>query len=350
MKGRKVFAIHSILGLITGILLLVISLSGCILVFHEEIDNALNPALLKVSPAASKISQDSIFKSASHQFPGSYIRFRKLPARANHSLELSIQKQSSWTFAYYNLYTGEYLGNRNARSYFLGWLLSLHYSLLAGPAGELLTGILSICLLLSLVTGVYVYRKHLIKVLMFRISFRLSNWRKASSSLHRIIGVWSLLFNLMFAITGFWMLRYVFQPNASQEKTEPQNLNYKFSVSLDSLVQAAETTFPGFQVSGISLPKEKEERITLYGSVSNQASLMSENANSIEFDSLTGKEAGRIDISKESNSTLWDAIVFPLHSGLWGNTIVKIIYCVAGLSPSVLSLTGFLLWLRKKAK
>ncbi|HEX8378586.1 MAG TPA: PepSY-associated TM helix domain-containing protein, partial [Pedobacter sp.] len=346
----RIFAIHSILGLITGILLLVISLSGCILVFHEEIDKALNPPLLCVKPGQHKTSLDKIFKSASHQFPGSYIRFRHLPANPEASIELSVQKQSVWIFAYYNPYNGDYLGSRNARNYFLGWLLGLHYGLLAGSIGELLVGILSVCLLLSLLTGVYVYRKHLLNVLMFRITFKFSNWRKASSSLHRIIGVWSLLFNLMFAVTGFWMLRYVFQPSTYQATVEPKSLNDPVSVSLDSVVKTAETTFDGFKVSGIHLPKTKEESINIIGAVSTQNILYGEHANSIEFDPLTGKELSRIDVTKQSAYDKWDSIVFPLHSGLFGNIIVKLIYCVAGLSPSLLSITGFLLWLRRRRR
>ena len=350
MKGRKIFAIHSILGLITGTLLLVISLSGCILVFHEEIDQALNPPLLKVQPAGPTASLDKIFQSASQRFPESYIRFRHFPIAQDASIELSVQKNSLWIFAYYDPYTGEYLGSRNAGTYFLGWLLGLHYSLLGGSTGELVVGTLSICLLLSLITGIYVYRKHLLKVLMFRISFKFSNWRKASSSMHRIIGVWSLLFNLIFAVTGFWMLRYVFQPSTYQEKIESRSLNYPVAVSLDSIVKNAEKTFEGFKVSGIHLPKKEGESITVFGVVSNQSPLFLENANSVQYHPLTGKEVSRINITHQSTYDKWDSIVFSLHSGLWGNTIIKIVYCLAGLSPALLSLTGFLLWLRRKRR
>ncbi|HEY0055675.1 MAG TPA: PepSY-associated TM helix domain-containing protein [Pedobacter sp.] len=350
MRGRKIFAIHSILGLITGTLLLVISLSGCILVFHEEIDRALNPPLLSVTPTQHKISLDTIYKSASQQFPGSFIRFRHFPNNPDASIELSVQKQAVWTFAYYDPYTGDYLGSRNAREYFFGWLLGLHYGLLAGAVGELLVGILSICLLLSIFTGVYVYRKHLLRVLMFKITFKFSNWRKASSSLHRIIGVWSLVFNLMFAITGFWMLRYVFQPSTYQETIEPQKMNFPISVSLDSIVKTAETTFTGFKVSAITLPKDRDETIKLYGALVTQSSIFGKHANSIEFDPLTGKELNRLNIANQSVVNKWDNIAFPLHSGLYGSFLVKLIYCIAGLSPSLLSITGFLLWIRRKRR
>jgi uncharacterized iron-regulated membrane protein len=115
-------------------------------------------------------------------------------------------------------------------------------------------------------------------------------------------------------------------------------------------VKTAETTFDGFKVSGIHLPKTKEESINIIGAVSTQNILYGEHANSIEFDPLTGKELSRIDVTKQSAYDKWDSIVFPLHSGLFGNIIVKLIYCVAGLSPSLLSITGFLLWLRRRRR
>lgn len=71
MIGRKFFAIHRISGLIAGLLLLAISLSGSVLVFSEEIDRQLNPALLTVIPEKEHASLDIIYKKAASIFPGS---------------------------------------------------------------------------------------------------------------------------------------------------------------------------------------------------------------------------------------------------------------------------------------
>jgi uncharacterized iron-regulated membrane protein len=347
MKGRKIFAIHSILGLIAGVFLLVISLSGSILVFSEEIDHQLNPPLLKVEAQHTKVSLDSVYKRAQLIFPGQYIRFRHLPQQPDQSIELSIEHDDVWLFAYFNPYTCEYLGSRNANTYFMGWLVGLHYSLLGGAFGQLVVGVLSIVLILSLITGIYVYKKHIIDVLAFKVRVSFKNSRKAYSSLHRVVGVWSLVFNMLFAITGFWMLRYVFFPETYQATATVKKIAYPFSVSLDSLKLSIEKD-KNFRVSSFFLPKAKNDNIIIYGSVSGQSEVYNEYANSIEIDSKTGKEITRSLINEQSALGKWDLIAYSLHTGQYGNFLLKIIYCIAGLSPALLSISGFFIWLKRK--
>ena len=352
MSGRKVFKIHSILGLVTGVLILVISISGSILVFSEEIDHALNTEIVHVQPGTSKASLDTIFTKASGDFPGSFIRFRKLPQTEDQAIELSLERKGEWTFAYYDPYTGKLLGSRNAKTYLMGWMLLLHYSLLGGIVGELLVGILSVTLLLSIATGIYVYRKHFIMVMLFQIPFSFANWRKASSSLHRFVGVWSLIFNIIFAVTGFWMMHFVFIPSTYTEKTEQiqQAKNFSFTISLDSAVKNSSERFPGFIPAAILLPETKDDAVRIYGKVKGQSSLFDEYSNFIELDQSNLKELKRLNIAEKGILEKWDAIDYTLHSGHWGNLFIKVIYCIAGLSPGLLSLTGFLLWYRRKKK
>lgn len=347
MKGRKIFAFHSILGLITGVLLLVISLSGSIMVFSQEIDDQLNPALLKVAVGDKKASLDSIYSNARSIFPDKYIRFRNLPQAPDHAIELSIEQKDEWIFAYFDPYTGDYLGSRNARTYFLGWLLGLHYSLLAGKFGELIVALSGIALILSVITGGYVYRKQLLKVLSFKVRVSFKKRQRTFSSLHRVIGVWSLLFNLVFAITGFWMLRYTLLPETYREEKVITKAAYDTPLSLDSLKTTIEKD-KNFTVTSVFFPHKKKDPIIIYGSVINQSAIYTEYVNSIKFDGTTGKELSRSIINDQSAWDKWDMMVFSLHAGLYGNFLVKILYCIAGMSPALLSISGFFLWIKKK--
>jgi uncharacterized iron-regulated membrane protein len=265
-------------------------------------------------------------------------------------VEVSLENGEAWWLAYYHPYTGQLLGQRNARTHCLGWLLGLHYSLLAGKTGELLVGLLSVCLLFLVVTGTIIYRKHVWKVLTFRNSFRFSNWRITSSSLHRLIGVWSLVFNLIMAITGFWMLRYVFLPDTYAEEKKPIPANLPFSVSLDSLQGASRQLLPDFKIRSIHLPKKAGDKITLYGQVEGQNPLFNDFSNSIQFDPLTGKVGSVVSVSTQSITDQWDAMAYPLHAGKFGGLVVKGLYSLLGLTPAALSITGFLLWWRRKRK
>ncbi len=346
MKGRKIFAFHSILGLITGALLLVISLSGSVLVFSKEIDQQINPALLKVAVGKEKTSLDCIYRNARVVFPDRYIRFRNIPLAADEAIELSVEKGDEWLLAYFDPYTSKYLGSRNARNYILGWLLYLHYSLLSGQIGELIVALLAVALILSVITGIYIYRKQVISVLTFKTGISFKNRRRAFSSLHRVIGVWSLLFNLLFAITGFWMLRYVFLPSTYGENQPIKKMPYELAISLDSLKTAIEKN-KSFRVTSIFVPQKKEANIIFYGCIPTQNPIYTEYVNSIDVDGITGREVKRTMISEQSAWVKWDMMAFPLHAGIYGNILLKIIYCIAGTSPALLSISGFFLWVKR---
>ena len=52
IKKQTVWRLHSLLGLVAGLGLLAIGLSGSLLMFSREIDGVLRPDIVRVTPAA----------------------------------------------------------------------------------------------------------------------------------------------------------------------------------------------------------------------------------------------------------------------------------------------------------
>jgi uncharacterized iron-regulated membrane protein len=230
--GRKLFQLHSLLGLVTGMLLLVISLSGSVLVFHEEIDHALNPDLLTVPVAGPRLPLNQLYAQAAGRHPSAEaIRFRRLPLRAGQALEMNVTEAGKYTLLYLDPYTGRVVGERQRYTFLVDWLLRLHYSLFLGGTGEFVVALLAVALLGSVITGLFIYRKYIWKVLLFRVPLTGKNWRVLSSGLHRIVGVWSLLFNVLIAVTGFY-LHYPALVSAFGEEAEPEPVSRPFRPSL----------------------------------------------------------------------------------------------------------------------
>jgi uncharacterized iron-regulated membrane protein len=276
-----------------------------------------------------------------------YVRFRTLPKTPGSAIEMSLERGADWYFAYYNPYTGRLLGVRNADTYFLGWLLNLHYSLLAGTPGEYVVALLAVSLLLSTLTGLIVYRKHLLKVVLFRKPFMFTNWRTASSSLHRLVGVWSLVFNLGIAFTGFWMLRHLFTNPPTEGKAETFTANLPLSYPVDTYVQRARAALPGLVAYGVWLPHNSTESVLVFGRVAGSHLLHNEYSSSVALHPATGRVVFVDDARQGSFSEQLDIIALPLHAGQYGGLLVKILYCLGGLTPALLSVTGGLLWLRR---
>jgi uncharacterized iron-regulated membrane protein len=351
MKKRIkfIFKLHSLIGLFTGLLLLVISLSGSALVFHEEMDATLNPELLKVKVLSEKVPLNKVYATVKERYPEAQsIRFRHLPADQDHSIEMNIVREGTYYLVYVNPYTGEIIGERERFTFLMDWLLRFHYSLFGGEKGQMVVAILGLLLILSLLSGLIVYRKYITKVLLFKVSLKLKNWRQGSSELHRIVGVWSLLFNLIITSTGFYMLYPALLPSSGKEEIEIVKKPIELKVDLQSLLSKGSKQLQGFVPYSISIPSDSLGPITITGGVEEANPVSSPYSSFVSFHQESGEIITVYDIRKSSLAERLDSSMYPLHFGNYGGLFIKILYSLLGLTPSLLSITGFLLWWRQK--
>lgn len=349
---QTIYKIHSWVGLLIGLLLLLISLSGSLLVFYEEIDHALNPALLRVKEGGHKLPLNQVYANAKQRFPeAEQIRFRRLPARSDHSIELNIVKEGNFLLVYVDPYTGHVLGERKRFAFLMDWLLRFHYSLFAAEIGELTVALLGVLLIISLLTGVLVYRKYIVKVLLFKVPLKFKNWRQGSSELHRIIGVWSMVFNLIIAVSGCYMLYHILLNAYAASKQETiVKTPIELKVSLNNLLTIADKELAGFVPYSISVPSDSTAPITITGRVADPNPLSSAYSSYISFNQHTGQIVKIFNIRHQKLTAQVDKAMYPLHFGNYGGIVVKIIYSLFGLTPSILAVTGFLLWWRQRRK
>jgi uncharacterized iron-regulated membrane protein len=318
-------------------------------VFHDEIDQALNPELLTVPVGGERLPLNELYAQAAGRYPrAEAIRFRRLPLQEGQALEMNVTEAGKYTLVYLDPYTGRVIGQRQRYTYLVDWLLRLHYSLFLGEAGEMFVALLAVALVGSVATGLFIYRKYIRKVLLFRVPLAGQNWRVLSSGLHRIVGVWSLLFNLLIAVTGFY-LHYPTLAAALQGQAEPEPVSrpFRLSLSLDSLVARGTRALPGLVPRSINLPARPGGAIVLYGSVPGSP-LLSPYGNWVAFDALTGAVSEVYDVRRQSPEARLDSALGTLHFGYYGGIPVKVLYALLGLAPGFLSVTGALLWWRRK--
>ena len=86
----------------------------------------------------------------------------------------------------------------------------------------------------------------------------------------------------------------------------------------------------------------------MYGSRSSNAYIHSKKfADAVFLDSVGGISKTRF-VNEISADDRYDIINSQLHMGRFGGMGIKIIYFVFGVTGSLLSITGFLLWLRRR--
>ncbi|MCI1265875.1 MAG: PepSY domain-containing protein [Saprospiraceae bacterium] len=356
------FRIHGLVGLVAGIFLLLIGLSGSILVFYHEIDATVNADKLNIEPNGRQpLPLDSLFKIVAQITDSSTgILYDAYYSNPNVAYEFRIytHKEKSYSQMWLvsvNQYTGEILRNGafDFSTSFLHWLLVFHYSFRLGGFGILLTTIFALLLFTSLITGIIIYRKKFFKSLLFRFPIKNAHGKFSISNFHRAIGVWSLVFNGIIFFTGFLMTWTSLTPEYWKEENTIPLRQHAFlpKVSIDSLLNGTKNIFPDFEVKSIYQSSEDTTELTISGDMKSTSSIYKPNSASATFNSTTGELIKTFDINKEKSFDNWWGLSYSTHIGTFGGQTTRWLYVFIGLTPGLLSISGaFLWWRRNKQK
>ncbi len=352
MKRSFIFYIHSFAGLFSGLFILLMSMTGAVLVYHEELDRA---QLSLFDPGGNPaIPVDSAYHIVQKTYPHAQVSSCELPqgkgAFSFFLYDPLYKKGEKVLEVFLQTQTGAVLKTRGGSDdlghNFMSWLSKFHNSFHLGKTGEWLLGFFAIVFLLSLCTGLILFRKNIIAVL----TFRRSAWRK--NNLHQIIGVYALLFNLMIAVTSFWMQRYVFKKEFYQSYDFTMTIKPSPSLpySFDSAYREVKKQYPDFTAYVIYFAQGTKGKTAVYGSRASNAYIHSKKFADVIFLDSTGTVAKTRFIDEISTSDRYDIINSQLHMGKYGGWGIKILYFVFGLSGGLLSITGFLLWFKRRKR
>lgn len=86
----------------------------------------------------------------------------------------------------------------------------------------------------------------------------------------------------------------------------------------------------------------------MYGSFGGRSFLFGDYGDELTLDGRTGGIKATKFIAQKTVSEQFDSLVFPVHAGMYGHWTLKILYSLLGLTPGLLSVTGFLLWWRRR--
>ncbi len=354
---RLAYQLHSWLGLISGIFLLLLGMSGSALVFREAIDQKLNKTLLYVEPSAHPLPLDSMYRMISSKYPNlAGIAWVNPDARRDQAYEFRLYQNDGRLSTYdlglmnINPYTGATLreGRLDAlNTGFMHWLIQFHWSFQLGIPGLLLSTIFGITLMLSMLSGMLIYRKFIWRVLTFRAGLKWNNRRTISSGLHRVIGVWTLFFNLIIAFTGFWMNAFSMDPAYWRAQQQPAAANTLAAVPVDKLLEKALKALPGLQLRNVYLPTQPGKDFKISGTLAAQSAIR-QNGNSVAVDPRSGMIKHIQRLEQLSFMEKLETSFMPLHTGSFGNLGIKLLYVCLGLMPGILAISGALLFMRRR--
>jgi uncharacterized iron-regulated membrane protein len=248
--------VHRWMGLVAGIAIFVIALTGCVLIFENDIDRAAHASILKVTPAVERAPLEQVVKNVRAAYPSEPPSGISFPQQPNHAMQVSLKGVSVGV----DPYTGRVLGTVDRSKGFARWVHLLHTRFLAGRPGELIVGGFTVVTLLMAVTGVYLWWPRQIWTLKSSRS-----WRRLNFDLHNVLGWYSAVLLVFMTLSGV-MIAYedqldplVLKLNGSTPAAKPAQVASTViqgadPISPDEAYRAAQAAVPGAFISNMNLP------------------------------------------------------------------------------------------------
>jgi uncharacterized iron-regulated membrane protein len=348
---RKIIRLHRWLGIGAAIFWLCQAITGLVLVFHWEIDDALLPGphnapdwasieavTERLAPAGSETSISSIWTSAS----GSD-RFDIYLDGPQGSSTIRIDGEGT-------ILREQADGERIANGSWIGTLVSVHHNFLAGDLGSWIVGVSGILLISNLGLGIV------------QAWPRGRNWRRAllpqrtgpkaaqRYAWHRAIGFWGAI-PALFSVAAGTLL--AFESGTAQLLGVPPletPLAYsdsQGSVGMAAATQIALAAFPDSQVSGISFPSE-EAPIYEIRLLQRDEPRRAYGKTRVYVNAANGSILKRYDATTAPlNNRIMDSL-FAFHTGEFGGFLGRFAVFSIGLWLIVMIILGLSLWLVRR--
>lgn len=365
--------LHSWVGIIIGLLIFIISFSGVIALFGDEIQTWEDPSTritLNANPVPYTPLIDAFVTEAKQELGEGYVidhifamyPHEKSPYYFSRISAKHMDKPFKEINRHWHPNTGEIIIERgDGLSY---WLIAFHRRLmLPNTLGQTIIGIAGILMLLSIIGGVVIHRNIFKELFSWRTHRSLRvGWRES----HNALGVWGLPFHFIIAFTGAFLgivsmllpvvaftafkgdqdalLKAVFgeEPQAASISAPMYPLN-KARADVEA-AHGKPVIFNtihhwGDKNATYEIFFEEDKALIIYGH-----SEMTGNAGS--------ESAGKILNTHyaEPDSAAGTAISMfaPLHFGSYGGISIKLIYALLGISLCAMVATGLGLWLERR--
>ena len=346
-KGRSLWwVVHAWIGLKLSIFLTFILLTGTLAVFAHEIDWMVTPAM-RVSPQSGPTaSWGQIAAAATEAAPEGRLQTLYAPIDPWFAAEAWIDPgKGAPGRVYVDPWTAEVTGRH-------GWgnvhrfLRQVHrHLMLPTKIGIPLVSSLALLVAISLISGVVTYKK------WWRGFFRLprrGDGRRLTGDLHRLVGLWSLWFVALIALTGIWYLVETLGgyapvprlPKVTQSSAPPTG------PALDRLIGVARRADPDLDIREIRFTRENG--VILLGQ--SHAWLVRDRANAVAVDPATMAVTGQLDGRTLSVHQRISEMADPLHFGTFGGLATKILWFLFGAAMTAMAVTGTMIYSLRLAR
>lgn len=376
---KIVSKLHLWLGLTIGFFVLVISITGALYVFKDEVQNILrkeyihhneqNIAQKKILPL--KVLEQKVEQQTNEKYPLHWIDI-PLDKTKSYKFHYYERNPKAWNYfdefvvyktAYVNPFTGKVLAMEDEKNGFFNIVKFIHWSfLLKSEWGTYIVGIPVLIFLIMLITGIILWWPKNKKARKQRFWFQWKNvrsWRRKNYDLHSILGFYSSVLALILAITGLFyafsfmkiFLYFLFSggetkyPDFSHIKTKAP-IEMRNAGTLDKIASKVEELYPTASAYSIDLGNKHldDHEHSNFEVYVKQLDYSYYIYHQIIFDENSGEVLLNRPHQKKNFGEKFVSANYDIHVGailgIWG----KILAFIVSLICASLPITGFLVW------
>ena len=377
--------LHLWFGLSIGLLIFIISITGALYVFKDEVENFTRKEYIYHNE--KNIDQKQILpirqieKLVNEQTKEKYpIHWVNIPIDSKMSYQFYWyeHKPDEWNYfeefpiyklAYVNPYTGKVLQVYDEKNGFFAIVKSIHWSfLLKQDWGTYVVGIPVIIFLIMLLTGIVLWwpKNKSARKQRFRFQWKeTTQWKRKNYDLHNILGFYSSIFALILTITGLFYAFFVVQasiyyifsggetayPDFSKITTKAP-IEMRNKGTLDKISDKVKELYPhayGFSLD-LGHPHLDDHEHPNFEVYVKHLSYSYHKSSSLIFDENSGELLHRHDPEDKNFGEKTVAANYDIHVGAILGLPTKIIAFIVSVIIASMPVTGFLIWYGRRKK
>ncbi|MBL4827764.1 MAG: PepSY domain-containing protein [Spongiibacteraceae bacterium] len=394
--------VHRWVGLFIAAFLIVTGLTGAVISWDHELDEWLNPHLTDAHTVGTPKSVLDIIKEVEARYPTMQVLHTPLAVEAGHSLDLYMEPRvnadtgelypKTFNQVFVDPVSGEELGKREwgavwpiTKENLVSFLYVLHYSLHIPEFwgidrwGLWLLGIVALVWTLDCFVSFYltlpVKRRNVNSTRTQSSWFQRwkSAWKirwsggsyKLNFDLHQAVSLWAwaLLFILAFTAFSLNLYREVFFPVMSlvsdvtptpydkrvpQPENKPIIAQLSFTEALDRASELAQQRNWDEPLGSVFYARHYGFYSVAFYHPEDEHGAGGVGHKELYVDAMDGRELGVTEPWKGTAADIFVQAQFPLHSGRILGVPGRILISVMGLVVAMLSVTGVIIWWRKR--
>ena len=344
------FQVHKWIGLLLVLLLIPLSVTGSALVWHDWLDEAINPARHAVSGKPAALAPSDYVAAARSLLPGdqriSQLRIEDagpVTVTATTAAPGPPQRTTAWL----DPADARVLDVAGGNDGLVRWLHRFHGSLMVPGVGRQIVGWLGVAMLLSCLTGLWLWWPTMGR---WTRGLRWSRARDFETNLHHQTGFWVAVPLAMLSFTGVWISFPQFFATLSGSGQEASAMARERSQRMRARPLEEPQLSPNAAVaaaSGAAAGKLTSLAWPTDASPSWRVGLARPGGGTAEI--LVDDRSGQAEAASRGNGRSGVArLMRQLHDGGGMGAAWQTVIFIGGLLPAVLGVTGAIMWLRTR--